>query len=451
MNQHVAKPGFIRSPWLVVAVAVVAIALWPVFAQHREESARIASLPTMAPVTADYTYRDKTIAFWEGATRKNIGDDMLSPRQLADQYLQRYRERGDIDDVFRARAMALRSLKAQPRGNLGADAELASVDLTLHQFKAALAETKFIESYDPSDPQMQIREASLDLELGDYAAAKRLIDRLPAQSDFNAIPRDTLVTRYDELTGHLADARLLFQRPTAYANAQFDAPAQSRAWFFFRSGELAFEAGDNDGAIAFEKRALDVFPSDVDASRAAARFSCALQRWSDCLSYAIASANVIPYPETLGYEADAQRALGKTDDARKTDDLIRTIERIGNTQRISDRLLAIYYSEHRLYPDDAYRIAKRELQVRDDIFTQDTLAWAAAMDGRWTEARAEEAKAIRFDTENSLMQYHAGAIADHFGDAAEAKRRYARALALNPQFHAVYANDARTRLAALGG
>ncbi len=450
MNQRAVRLARLRSPWIVVVVALAAIAVWPLFARHREDAVRTESLPTMAPVTADYADRDRTIAFWERQSRKRVADDMVSPRQLATEYLQRYRERGDVGDVLRARAAARQSLRAQPRGNLGADVALASVELTLHQFREALAETRYVESYDPTDPQMKIREASLDLELGNYAGAKRIIDALPPASDFEAIPQDTLVTRYDELTGKLAQARTLFERPTAFYNAQFDAPAQQRAWFFFRSGELAFEAGDNDAALSFERRALEVFPNYVDATRAAARFSCALERWSDCLKYATASANVIPYPETLGYEADAQTALGDTAAAKITNELIEAVERIGNQQRISDRLLAIYYSEHRLHRDDAYRIARRELAVRDDVFTEDTLAWAAAMDGRWDEARTAIHKAARFDTENSLLQYHAGAIAEHFGDRQEAKRRYERALALNSHFHAVYANDARARLAVLG-
>ncbi len=435
----------------VVILGIVAFAAWPAFVERRADRGAVAALPSPAPVTADYLTRAKTIAFWEKATSQNVRQDMLSPRQLADQYLQRYRETGDVGDVLRARAAALKSLKAQPRGNTQADVELASVDLELHQFAAALKETKFIETYDPGDPQMLVREASLDLELGDYDAAKRIIDIVPQNPNgFASIARDTLVARYDELTGHLADARALIARPTAYTNAQFEAPAQSRAWFFFRSGELAFEAGDNAGAIADETKALTIFPHFGDALRFRARFECALKEWQPCLDDATASANVTPYPETLGYEADAQRALGRADAAKQTDDLIATIERIGNSYHISDRLLAIYYSSHRIHTADAYAIAKRELAVRDDILTQDTLAWAAAMDGRWDEARAWDAKAMRFDTEIPVMQYHAGVIAEHFGDRSAARRDLAKALALNPQFDAVYADDARSRLAALG-
>ena len=194
---------------------------------------------------------------------------------------------------------------------------------------------------------------------------------------------------------------------------------------------------------------MEIFPNYSEANRFKARFECSLHRWEACRSDATASANIVPYPETLGYEADAERALGDRAAAAQTDGLIHTIERIGNTQHVSDRLLAIYYSEHRIDTADAYRIAKRELRARHDIFTEDTLAWAAAMDGHWNEARTWMKRAIRFDTENSLMQYHAGAIALHFGDRAEAKRRFQTALALNPSFHPFYADDARTQLARL--
>lgn len=433
--------------WVFVALGIGAAALWPNYVGRREAIARAVSLPTAAPVTADYLERDRTIGFWEHMLQKHVADDMLSPRQLSFQYLQRYRERGDIDDVLRARQMAELSLRRQPGLNAGAEIALASVELTLHQFKAALAETRRIESFAPN-PEMRVREASLDLETGDYGAAKRIIDALPPPRTLD-VSRDTLVSRYDELTGRLAEARLLLERATAGANSVYDFPAQQRAWFYFRSGEMAFEAGDNDGAVADEDQALAIFPNYSDANRLKAKFECAQRHWTTCRDAAAASAAVVPYPETLGYEEDAERALGHVSQADRLADLIRTIERIGNAQRISDRLLAIYYSEHRINLDDAYRIARRELAVRDDIFTEDTLAWAAAMDGRWQEARAAERKALRFDTENSLLQYHAGIIALHFGQRDEAKRRLERALALNPSFHPTYADDARLALARL--
>ena len=429
------------------AVAILAIAAWPAYVTRDAGAARASALPTSAPVVADYRLRDRLVTFWERAVAENHRGDMLSPRQLGDQYLQRYRERGDIDDVLRAEAAAKKSLAAEPVGNIGGELELASVYLTLHRFHDALAVTREVESWDAGDDSILSREASLDMEIGAYARAR---ERLAAVKGRN---RDdswrVIESRYLELTGRLAEARPLLQPAAAYVNANFDAPAQHRAWYYFREGEMAFEAGDNAAALDDERQAIAVFPHYADALRVLARVECALKQWTGCLADATASANVVPYPETLGYEADAQRALGDSAAAAQTDGLIRTVERIGNAQHISDRLLAIYYSEHGLYPNDAYAIARRELAVRDDLFTEDTLAWAAAAAGHWDVARNAIRKATRFDTENSLLQFHAGMIALHYGDKAEAKRRLERALALNSQFHQVYADEARATLAKL--
>jgi tetratricopeptide (TPR) repeat protein len=437
-----------RTLTIIIAVlALGAIAYWPTYLRRTEAAAKAAALPTPAPVQADYLTRDKSVAFWEGMVHKHIYEDMLSPRQLSEQYLQRYRERGDIDDVFRAEHAAEASLKAQPRGNIGAELELASDYLTLHQFYRSIAMTKNVEALDPGDPLMYTREASLDMEIGNYAGAAKRLDQVPEKSRDDSWR--VVESRYLELTGHLAEARDLLAKAAADANAQYDAPAQSRAWYFFRQGEMTFEAGDDDGAIALEKQALTMFPTYADANRLLAKYECAEHKWQACLDAAIASANVIPYPETLGYEVDAYRGLGRTSDAAQTDDLIVTEERIGNAQRISDRLLAIYYSDHRLRPADAYAIAKRELAVRQDIFTWDTLAWAAAMDDKWAEARTDEAKAMTYGTQISLLYYHAGIIALHFGDTSTAKSDLQQALALNPQFHPTFADDARAQLAKL--
>ena len=70
------------------------------------------------------------------------------------------------------------------------------------------------------------------------------------------------------------------------------------------------------------------------------------------------------------------------------------------------------------------------------------------MDGRWDEARTAMARAIRYDTEDARLQFHAGMIALHFGDRTEAREPVVeRALALNPQFHPAYSGQARADLA----
>jgi tetratricopeptide (TPR) repeat protein len=407
-----------------------------------------STVPTAAPLVADYAQRNAKILFWESNFRENGTDDQISSRALADQYLQRYRETGDVNDVYRARSAANASIHAQPQGNVAAALTLADVDLTLHRFTAALIRVQLLERETDALAPLRIKEAGLDIELGRYANARTILQHIQRRDRDDAFR--IVQSRFDEETGKLATAQIELRTAALNINSEIDAPAQRRAWFDFRLGEMAFDAGAADTARTDEIAALQKFPKYADAARALARIECAQAHWKACLDAASASAAEIPYPETLGLEADAQNGLGFHEAAQQTQDIIYAVERLGNAEHISDRLLAMEYSDHHLRPADAYIIAMRELTVRDDIYTEDTLAWSAAMAGRWHVAQIACRKALRFNTENALMQYHAGIIAYHFGDRRTAKYRFTRALTLNPAFHHVFAADARRKLAQIG-
>src|SRR4029077_9550741 len=116
-------------------------------------------------------------------------------------------------------------------------------------------------------------------------------------------------------------------------------------------------------------------------------------------------------------------------------DLIYAIERIGNAQGMNDRLIAMFYADHKLRASDAVTIARRDLARRDDIFAEDTLAWTLGAAGRWQAAHAHSERAVRLGTQDARLQYHAGIIALHCGDRDEARRRLQLAVTLNPRFN----------------
>jgi len=431
----------------ILATTVIALAVWPAAMDRQVTDARATAVST-APVERDYEYRNEYVAFWEGAVRQHHAHDFLSPRQLAEQYLQRYRENGDIDDIVRARRMAEQSLAIQPR-NVAAIAEMASVCLTLHRFREALGFADRLIAYDPSSPEFLAQKASLEMELGEYERAGATLRRIPSDKQ-RSVAALTSRSRLEELTGHLTRARELLADATAQADAISDAPAQSRAWYHFRAGELAFKAGANETAIEDEQDALAIMPTFNLALKDLARFELANHDYRQALDAAVRGAQVTPFAETLGYEADAQAALGDRRAAAASRDLIFAIERIGNAYHVNDRLLAVYYADHHLRSADALAIARREAAVRgDEIYAQDTLGWAAAQDNQWAEAQRAMRRATRYETEDPSLQYHAAIVALHFGQTAEAKRRLEQALALNPHFDPIFAEDARQRLAAL--
>lgn len=403
---------------------------------------------TPAPLRDDATIRAKTIAF-EERREKRDAEDQITPRLLAEQYLQRYRERGDADDILRAQAAARRSLRAQP-GNVPALQALASAQLALHRFREARATIRRARAAAPDDPGLAASEAAFDLELGDYGAAKTLLERAPAAAPPNGgDPAEAVAARLAELSGDLPRARELLGRAARRLDAVYGAPNERRAWFHARLGELAFDAGDTAAALQEEKSALERFPDDLIALTDAARFSAAAGAWNDVRGYAERAVRLTPSPENLGLLADAQERLGDAAAAAATRDEIGAVERIGNAQHLVDRLLAVYYADHGMRPADAYAIARRDLAVRDDVFAEDTLAWTAARAGAWDAARAAARKATAYGTAEPRLWYHAGVIAEHDGDNARARECYRHALGLNPNFQAGFAADARARLARL--
>ena len=438
------------AAFVTAGVAIAALAAWPTFVAERSASGdasaaipAVAASFTPAPVTPDYLQRDRYVAFYERAVRRSPRDQIMA-RMLAGQYLMRFRERGDVGDLRRARAAAQQSLLIQPHENSGAESELASVALALHQFRDARRYDEDVVRMEPWSSSAVAALASTDMEVGDYSGAARLLARPP--SPYLDASWESTVARYEEITGHLDAARARLARGTEQVDSVFDNPAEARAWYHFRAGELAFESGDLSAAELDFKDAIAIFPSDAKAYNSLARLYCAEHRWRDALSAATHGAALVPLPETLGYQYDAQHALGDREGSRETADLIGAIERIGNSYGVNDRAIAVFESEHGVHLDDAVTIAKRDAAARDDLFAEDTLAWALAMHGEWQAARPHAERAVATGIEDSKIQFHAGVIALKTGHVAEGRDRLQRALAANPRFHPIYADEARRLL-----
>lgn len=435
-----------RAPGAILAcsVALAVGATWPWYASHQ---ARAFGVPA-APVSTDYLQRDRIVAFYEMQVRRDP-DDQITQRMLGSEYLQRFRETGDLNDVTRALAVAHRSLRLQPQGNVQALGVIASGDTALHRFSAALTADRATVEAAPFDDDARAQTASVLMELGRYAQAARILAH-PVQPD----PNPTWLSiraRYDELCGNLAGARVAMAQAAGIVDRMITVPAYTRSWYHVREAQLAFEDGDDGTASAQFDEGLRIFPDNAMALLFQAKFYRASGQWQRALEAAKRSADLYPLPQALGYEADAQRALGDEGDARRTDALIRAEQRLFNVQGINDRLLAMYYAEHQEHLGDALAAARSDIGKRgDEIYADDTMAWVLAAMNRWNQARGYAERAARYGTEDPELEYHTGVIAWHTGHRAEARRRLAAALASDPRFHPFYAEDARRLLSAIG-
>ncbi|MBD2078784.1 tetratricopeptide repeat protein [Leptolyngbya sp. FACHB-17] len=396
-------------------------------------------------VFPDYLERSKIIRNYEGLVRQSPNSFLLL-RLLAAQYLRRFRETADVEDLLRAEYAAARSLSLQPHHNASASMLLASALLSQHRFQEALQTATKAQQSAPDDVSLKMLKASILMELGNYEATEKLLQPIETQSDSG---QRAISARYLELTGHLASARRLMDSAIQEMDNFYTNPAETVAWFHVRAGDLAFLAGELAQAEQRYHEALTIFPHDVAALTGLTRLYAVQHRWQNVLETANQGIDQIPLVETLGYKADAQRALGNPDGAIATEEIIEVVAHLSKVQGIYDRALAVYYSEHGIHLSEALEIARREVKIRDDIYAEDTLAWAAAANGAWQEAQQAAERATRYKTEDALVQFHRGIIELHCGNRGEAVQRLTQALTLNSQFHPKYAAEARQALAQL--
>jgi len=134
-----------------------------------------------------------------------------------------------------------------------------------------------------------------------------------------------------------------------------------------------------------------------------------------------------PQPDVRWALADALRAAGRDGEAAPVE---RALEREGGAR--DPRTLALYLSTRGTAPGRAVDLARRELALRADVFTEDALAWALARAGRVDEAAPHMARALAEGTRDGRLFLHGGLIAAAAGDRTRARALLGRARALAP-------------------
>ena len=373
----------------------------------------------------DPSLTSKTVAFWEQRARDDPKGG-LEQRELASAYLARQRESGDIADAVRAEKAARRSLELMPRGNANAMIRLARSLLAQHRFPEA---KEVADRAAMLDPQAHRLQADIALELGEYDAAERALAEIPDQAD--DLNLKALAARIEEINGKPDRALALMREAARQADALYDMPAESAAWYHTMIGHSLIDSGKlDDGELAC-REALAIFPRDYRAMTGMAEAAAWRGDHAGAASWAskalaISSQN----PEALRLLGEAFAGMGK---AREADEQFRLLRELAHSfPRIYDRHWILFLADEGRDLDEALALARKDLQLRHDIHAHDTLAWACFKKGLLDEAGREMALAMARGTQEASLFLHAGTIARAQGDPARAEALLARARTLNP-------------------
>ena len=371
--------------------------------------------------------RDLDIGFFE----RRLARDPSSAydlAQLAALHLQRGRERGDPSDVVRAEQLARTSLASRATRNAKGYSTLVATLMTEHRFVEARIAAQRLLALDSSSVPSRATLAEIEMELGDYDAARAMFGALYAQrANLAVAPR---LARWLELQGQVEEARRLLTAALDSAEANPRMPREQLAWFHLRVGDLELRAGHPGSAARVYRAGLAVAPEDARLLAALARVARAQQQWQEAIRYGERSIAIAPDPATLGLVGDAYAALG---DSAQAGEYVRAMEAVTFAQPGGfHRAWSLFLLDHELRVPDVLAQVQAEIRTRPDIYGWDLLAWALHRSGRDRDALPAMARALSLGTRDAMLSTHMALIERGLGHRVAARHYFEQAHDIDP-------------------
>jgi tetratricopeptide (TPR) repeat protein len=390
------------------------------------------------------TAADKQILSAQSAIQKNASD----PRGynlLAAAFMQKSRETGDFSFNARADAALKHSFRVAP-DNYDALKLQANLLLNYHRFSEALQTARRAQAINPRDHDVYGALVDALVELGEYEpaveAAQKMIDLRPETSSYSRISYLRL------LHGDRKGAIEAMKMATESANPQ---SIESVAWCRVQLGDELINDGQPGEAERQFDHALYVFPDYHAALAAKARVRSAAGDSESAITFYKRAIERTPLPEYIAALGDLFTRLGRAEEAREQYEQFEFIEKMDSMSGTNSRQSAMFWADHDIRLDEALMIAERERAARGDIYASDVLAWCLFKKGRFAEAKTAIDEALRLNTRDPRMLYHAGLIAAANGDQQKGAEYLRQALGINPNFDVLQAEIAKRKLAELDG
>jgi tetratricopeptide (TPR) repeat protein len=235
--------------------------------------------------------------------------------------------------------------------------------------------------------------------------------------------------------------------------AQSASPAnpESIAWCRVHLGDELMNDGQAEAGEREYDHALFIFPDYHLALAAKGRARYAAGDHANAILNLKRATERVPLPEYVAALGDIYAKLGRVDEAKQQYAQVEVIEKLGAHAGTYSLQMALFWADHDMRLDEALAAAERERAARSDIFTADVLAWCLFKKGRLAEARTAMAEALRLNTGDPHMLYHAGMIEAGAGDKQKATAHLKQALEINPSFGILQADIARKKLSELVG
>ncbi|WP_395360836.1 tetratricopeptide repeat protein [Streptomyces sp. YH02] len=388
-----------------------------------------AALPDLAALITD---REKWL--------RAHPDDDGSWAELGAAYTERGARLGDVRDYPRAEKALRRSLAERPaaRGNTAAQLGLGALAGARGDWKSAREWGEKVRKADPKRwPAYPVLMDAYN-GLGDYRAAQKAMETLEGLHAGAVVRARASQTYRDRGWREDADAAAL----DAVALTE---TAPDKAAALARLGDLAWERGEPDEALARFAAALALVRDHGPSLAGRARALTALGRTDEALRDWRAALARLPLPEYVLEAGELSGSLGLDGDARALYERLRT-----GTWAGGEVALALLDADHGDPAAAVTRMRAEWARGHRSVRVADALGWALYRSGEPKEALEYAKRATEEGLRSALFSYHRGEIERAMEEHGPARRHLTEALRINPHFSPLLAPRATESLAALG-
>lgn len=394
--------------------------------------------PTSADVSVDSTATiDATIRFWRQRAQRDPRD-FISYNKLADAYIRRARQTGDVGDYDRAEAALTASLESLPTENYEALVQLSLVYGAQHEFADALTLAERAVALRPGKPFGYAVLGDAQLALGKYEEGAESYNTMTGMA-----PGLASFSRFAyllELRGDLEGAELMWRNAVRIDGGRLP---ENSAWARVQLGHFYFKTGDLRAAETAYNHALEAVPTYVHALAGLANVRAARSEYDEAVALYGDVVARYPTPEYVIAFGDILQVAGRVEEAARQYALVDAIDQLYKANGINtDLQMALFFADHDVRLDEALLQARAVYEDRPSIQAADALAWALYKRGRHAEALDYAREALRLGTKDARMLFHAGMIHYALGDDDEARGYLERTTELNPHFSWLYRDEA---------
>lgn len=370
---------------------------------------------------------------------EEMADSPVGYNRLATLYIKKARETGDFSLNGKAENAIDEALKIKADDAVARKLK-ASLQLTFHRFDAALELGKGLEKDFPKDAFVLGVLTDANVELGNYEAAfdygQKMIDTKPNTASY------ARAAHLRSLDGDHAGAVELFKLAARSADPT---DKETQSWCLVQLADELWKNGKYAEAEKIYDEALFNFPNYYLALAGKGRVRAAQGDFENAIKILTDANNRVPNVETAILLGDIYTKQGNAEQAKQQYDLVEVIEqKIGVND--DQKRLAMLWADQNIKLDEALAIAKREHEMRKDIFTADTLAWILYKKGNFAEAKKASAEAMRLKSNDARILFHAGMIEKELGNKTEAVKLLKKVLETNPKFDILQAEIAQKTL-----